>query len=99
MSGGEFTSPARKTRAGVAARLHSWSRASATSLTLGRQGGAMQRPLLDEVLCGLCASLCGLCGEVPYQTRQAFSRTIASPALQPKACWNSGMFATTPFTR
>jgi hypothetical protein len=34
-----------------------------------------------------------------YQTRQAFSRTIGWPALQPHVCWNSGMFDTTPFTR
>ena len=34
-----------------------------------------------------------------YQTRQAFSRTIGCPALQPKAFWNSGELLTTPFVR
>lgn len=34
-----------------------------------------------------------------YQTRQAFSRTIGSPALQLKAFWNSGILEIGPFTR
>src|SRR5262249_37718434 len=34
-----------------------------------------------------------------YHTRQRFSRTMGWPALQPKACWNSGMFTIRPFTR
>ena len=36
---------------------------------------------------------------VPYQARQAFSRTIGCPALQPKAAANSGMLLTVPMTR
>ena len=34
-----------------------------------------------------------------YHTRQGFSRTIGAPGLQAKAAANSGMLATTPFTR
>src|SRR5579859_4855448 len=34
-----------------------------------------------------------------YQTLQAFSFTMACPALQPQAFWNSGIFCNTPFTR
>ena len=35
-----------------------------------------------------------------YQVRQALpSRTMGMPSLQLKACWNSGMFDTTPLTR
>ena len=30
-----------------------------------------------------------------YQTRQALALTIFCPALQPKACWNSGMLEIT----
>jgi hypothetical protein len=36
---------------------------------------------------------------LPYQTRQAFSRTIGDLAGQLKAFWNSGMLETTPLTR
>ena len=34
-----------------------------------------------------------------YHTRQAFSLTMGDFGAQLKACWNSGMFETTPFTR
>ena len=37
--------------------------------------------------------------ELPHQTRQALARTIFWPALQPKACWNSGMFEITLLMR
>jgi hypothetical protein len=41
-------------------------------------------------------------GEPPgafYHTRQAFSLTMGDLGAQWKACWNSGMFETTPMTR
>src|SRR5450755_40166 len=34
-----------------------------------------------------------------YHTRHRFSRAMGCPALQLKACWNSGMFTTTPLIR
>ena len=34
-----------------------------------------------------------------YQTRQRFAPTIGCPGLHAKACWNSGRFTISPFTR
>lgn len=38
-------------------------------------------------------------GFPPHHTLHGFARTIGCPALQEKACWNSGRFATMPLIR
>src|SRR5207249_272787 len=45
------------------------------------------------------ANLARLLQHRRYQTLHAWTETIGSPAWQPKACWNSFMFCTTPLVR
>ncbi len=61
--------------------------------SLGGHGG------LHRVKTYLQQDLAGTDLRLGYHTRQRFSRTMGCPALQLKACWNSGMFTTRPFTR
>src|SRR3954468_6776259 len=60
---------------------------------IGRLAASSATPVADS------SAYCLLLIATLYQTRQAFCRTMGSPALQPKALAKSGEFETTPLVR